>query len=105
MNSVCGLETNAVKYGVPLTDASHCKNGKCRATVSGVLPKKRYMFNVVSESMRDFNSTYSGIIVASDWKDTTKLFGDSADTVVGLVGGVCGTIFGVVVMGYLWIVK
>lgn len=104
MNSVCGLESNAVKYGVPLTDAN-CLNGRCSAVVSGVLPKKRYMFNVVSESMRDFNSTYSGIIVASDWKDTTKLFGDSADTVVPLVGAVCGTIFGVVLMGYLWIVK
>merc|ERR1711924_23035 len=66
MNSVCGLENNAVKYGVPLTD-SHCRNGRCSATVSGVLPKKRYMFNTVAESMRDFNSTYSGIIVTSDW--------------------------------------
>jgi len=104
MNSVCGLEANAVKYGVPLTNA-HCRSGLCSAVVSGVLPKKQYMFNIVSESMRAFNSTYSGIIVVSDWKDTTKLFGDTADTVVPLVGAVCGTIFGVVVMGYLWIVK
>jgi len=104
MNSVCGLETNAMKYGVPLTD-KHCHNGKCSAVVSGVLPKKRYMFNIVSESMRNFNSTYSGIIVDSDWKETTKLFGESADTVVHLVAAVCGTILGVVIMGYLWIVK
>jgi len=93
-----------MKYGVPLTD-KHCHNGKCSAVVSGVLPKKRYMFNIVSESMRNFNSTYSGIIVDSDWKETTKLFGESADTVVHLVAAVCGTILGVVIMGYLWIVK
>jgi hypothetical protein len=104
MNSVCGLENNAVKYDVPLTSA-RCSSGRCSAVVSGVLPKRRYMFNVVSESMRNFNSSYAGIIVSSDWKETAKLFGESADTVVPLVGGICGTIFGVVVMGYLWIVK
>lgn len=104
MNSVCGLETNAVKYGVPLTNAN-CRGSLCSAVVSGVLPKKRYMLNIVAESMRGFNSSYSGIILQSDWTDTTKLFGDSADTVVPLVGAVCGTIFGIVVMGYLWIVK
>lgn len=104
MNSVCGLEANAVKYGVPLTDA-HCLGTSCSAVVSGLTPKKRYMFNIVSESLRDFNSTYSGIIVTSDWKDTTHLLGDGKDTVVPLIGAVCGTIFGVVVMGYLWIVK
>lgn len=104
MNSVCGLEQNAVKYGNPLTNA-HCHNGACRATITGILPKKKYMLNIVAESMRSFNSSYSGIIVSSDWKDTTKLFGDSADTVIAIVGSVCGTVFGVVIMGYLWFVK
>lgn len=104
MNSVCGLENNAVKYGNPLTNVQ-CLHGACSAIVHGVLPKKKYMFNVVAESMRGFNSSYSGIVVSSDWKDTTKLFGDNADTVIAIVGSVCGTVFGVVIMGYLWFVK
>jgi len=101
MNSACGLERNAVHYGIPLTSAA-CSGGVCRAKISGVVPRKRYMFNIVSESHRGFNASYSGVIVAADWMDTTQVF---SDKVVGLLGATCGTVFGVVLMGYLWIVK
>mmetsp|Transcript_92318 Transcript_92318/g.214516 ORF Transcript_92318/g.214516 Transcript_92318/m.214516 type:complete len:371 (+) Transcript_92318:38-1150(+) len=101
MNSACGLERNAVRYGSPLTDAV-CNGGTCRATVTGVVPKRRYMLNIVSESHRGFNSTYAGVIVSADWVEATQLL---SDNVVGLLGAICGTIFGVVVIGYLWIVK
>lgn len=104
MNTVCGLEANAVKYGVPLSDAN-CVNGVCKATISGIVPKKRYMFNIVAESMRTFNASYAGIIVHTDWVEVNKLGDNSADTVTALVGAICGTVFGVVVIGYLWIVK
>lgn len=102
MNSACGLDRNAVRYGNPLTTAACDMEGVCRATISGVVPRRRYMFNVVSESYRGFNSTYSGIVVSADWTETAQLLTDS---VVGLIGAVCGTVFGVVVIGYLWIVK
>mmetsp|Transcript_148 Transcript_148/g.553 ORF Transcript_148/g.553 Transcript_148/m.553 type:complete len:377 (-) Transcript_148:183-1313(-) len=101
MNSACGLERNAVHYGTSLTSAV-CSEGICRATISGVVPRKRYMFNIVSESNRGFNSTYSGIIVSAEWTETTQLFSDS---VVALLGAISGTVFGVIVIGYLWIVK
>lgn len=101
MNSVCGLERNAVRYGVPL-NATHCRGGACTATIAGIVPGRRYMFNIVSESRRGFNASYSGIIVSPDWEETTQLLPDS---VVALIGAICGTVFGVVVVGYLWIGK
>lgn len=101
MNSVCGLERNAVQYGVPMQKAS-CINGLCNATVSGVVPRKRYMFNVVAESNRDYNSTYSGIIVTTNWEETNKLF---SEQVLEIIGAIMGTLFGVVIIGYLWIAK
>jgi len=104
MNTVCGLEHNAVNYGVPLTNGN-CLHGVCKTTISGIVPKKRYMFNIVADSERNFNSSYAGIIVHTDWVETNKLGGESSDTVTGLVGAICGTVFGVVIIGYLWIVK
>jgi len=101
MNTVCGLERNAVKYGKPLTSAN-CRNGVCNTTVTGIVPRRRYMLNIVSESQRGLNSTYAGIIVSTDWEEATQVLSDS---VIGLVGAICGSVFGVVVMGYLWIVK
>lgn len=101
MNAVCGLEKNAVRYGAPLTSSS-CQNGVCSATIVGIVPRRRYMLNIISDSYRGYNSTYSGIIVTTDWTETTQVWGDS---VLSLIGAICGTVFGVVVIGYLWIVK
>merc|ERR1719215_637565 len=101
MNSVCGLERNAVRYGAPLS-SSACHNGVCSATITGIVPRRRYMLNIMSDSHRAFNSTYSGIIVSTDWTESNQVWGDS---VIGLIGAICGTVFGVVVIGYLWIVK
>jgi len=101
MNSACGLERNAVKYGMPLTSAN-CHNGLCAATISGIVPKRRYMLNIIAESHRRFNSSYSGIIVSSDWTETSQVLTDST---IALIGSICGTVFGVAVIGYLWIVK
>jgi len=101
MNSVCGLEINAVRYGSPLT-ASGCRQGTCKVVISGMVPRRRYMFNIVAESQRQFNASYSGIIVSTDWTQTSQLWSDKT---TGLIGAICGTIFGVIVIGYLWIVK
>jgi len=101
MNSVCGLERNAVKYGRPL-DSAACSGGHCKVVLSGIVPRRRYMFNIVSESYRGFQAAYSGVVVTADWMETSKLVSDG---VMGLIGAICGTVFGVVVIGYLWIVK
>merc|ERR1719343_142579 len=68
MNSVCGLARNAVRYGHPLSEGS-CNDGVCKVTISGMIPKKRYMLNIVAESHRLHKSSYSGIIVSTDWTD------------------------------------
>uniref|UniRef100_A0A7S3M4M2 Uncharacterized protein n=1 Tax=Spumella elongata TaxID=89044 RepID=A0A7S3M4M2_9STRA len=104
MNSVCGLERNAVKYGNAISPAS-CQDGICKAMIAGIVPKRRYMLNIIAESYRGFNSTYSGIVVSSDWSESRHAFSDWSETTTSLVGGICGTIFGVLVIGYLWIVK
>jgi hypothetical protein len=101
MNTVCGLERNAVQYGSALTSAA-CQDGTCTVHIQGIIPAKRYMMNIVAESARSLNSSYSGIIFSTVWEETTQAVSDS---VVALVGSVLGTIFGVVVIGYLWIVK
>eukprot|EP00927_Polykrikos_kofoidii_P074432 TRINITY_DN70427_c0_g1_i1.p1 TRINITY_DN70427_c0_g1~~TRINITY_DN70427_c0_g1_i1.p1 ORF type:complete len:404 (+),score=32.89 TRINITY_DN70427_c0_g1_i1:157-1368(+) len=101
MNSVCGLERNAVEYGLPLSDAN-CTAGFCSATVSGIIPKRRYLFNVVAVSHRRFSASYSGIIVLTDWEEETQLI---SDKVMSFLGAICGTVFGVVIIGYLWIAK
>jgi hypothetical protein len=101
MNSACGLDRNAVLYGEPLTSSS-CTHGRCTAIISDVTPGKRYVFNVISESHRNLNSTYAGIVTSIDWSEQTELV---SDNVTGLLGAILGTAFGVVVIGYLWIVK
>lgn len=104
MNSVCGLNRNAVRYGSPISPTS-CHNGLCRAIISGILPSRRYMLNVIAESYRSFNSSYSGVIVSLDWSRTRHAFSDWSDTTTSLVGAIVGTVFGVLGIGYMWIVK
>merc|ERR1712151_12464 len=89
MNSVCGLEQNAVPYGLPLSDLS-CVDGRCSTTISGIIPRRRYLFNVIASSLRKHNASYSGIIVDTDWEETTQLL---SDRVTRLVAAVCGTVF------------
>jgi len=101
MNTFCGLEKHAVRYGTPLS-SENCRNGVCNATITGVVPRKRYMFNVVSESARGFHSSYSGTLVTTEWVEDGQVL---SDRLTALIAATCGTIFGVVLIGYLWIVK
>merc|ERR1719343_1508652 len=101
MNSACGLERNAVRYGLPIGPAS-CQQGICSAVVSGVVPQRRYMLNIVAESHRGLNASYSGIVVSSAWAETRP---EWAERTTSFVGAICGTAFGVLVIGYLWIAK
>eukprot|EP00929_Paragymnodinium_shiwhaense_P075000 TRINITY_DN38355_c0_g1_i1.p1 TRINITY_DN38355_c0_g1~~TRINITY_DN38355_c0_g1_i1.p1 ORF type:complete len:360 (-),score=50.20 TRINITY_DN38355_c0_g1_i1:294-1373(-) len=101
MNTVCGLERNAVRYRLPLTDAN-CKDGVCTTVVSGIVPRRRYIFNIIAESWRAHTASYAGIVVRTDWAEADHLLSDS---VIQLVGAICGTVFGVVVIGHLWLMK
>mmetsp|Transcript_72529 Transcript_72529/g.172954 ORF Transcript_72529/g.172954 Transcript_72529/m.172954 type:complete len:371 (+) Transcript_72529:116-1228(+) len=101
MNTVCGLERNAVQYGVSLT-SSACAAGVCSVVISGLVPTKRYMLNIVAESARGYRVAYAGIVMITDWESTEQLWDDQ---VLSIIGGIFGTIFGIVIIGYLWIVK
>jgi len=101
MNSVCGLEQNAVPYGLPLSDLN-CVDGRCTNKITGIIPRRRYLFNIIATSYRNHSASYSGIIVDTDWDETTQLL---TDRVTSLVAAICGTVFGIVIIGYLWIVK
>lgn len=101
MNTVCGLEGNAVQYGTSL-GSSVCLDGVCRAAVRGVVPGKRYMMNIVAESARGFNASYSGLIFTTSWEESRQAV---PDTVIALVASILGTVFGVLVISYLWIMK
>merc|ERR1711972_26704 len=101
MNSVCGLERNAVRYGIPL-DGTSCQNGVCSVVIAGIVPNQQYMFNVVADSMRSYNASYGGVIVTGEWHETATAV---PDRVLKLLSAVCGTVMGVVFIGYLWIVK
>lgn len=104
MNSACGLERNAVKYGSPISPAS-CAEGVCRAIISGILPHRRYMLNIMAESNRQFVASYSGIIVSAEWSDSRHVFSEWSETTTSLMGAIVGSIFGVLGIGYMWIVK
>ncbi len=60
------------------------------------------MFNVVAESWRGILTAYSGILMKTDWNVVTKA---ASDRTLKIVGIICGTVIGIVVIGYLWLLK
>lgn len=104
MNTVCGLKNNTdepVTKGDPIS-ASRCHNGRCNATIDGVLVGKRYVFNVVAQSARNYNMSYAGLILKTDWTVVRKA---AEDFTLGAVAAVCGSVLGLVVMCYLWMIN
>jgi len=102
MNTVCGLDKNSLRYGDPLDAASVCEGETCSLTISNIIPGRRYAFNVVAESAQGLDSAYAGIITSAGWKEATKLASDKA---IGLLAAITSTVLGVVLIGYIWIVK
>merc|ERR1719265_109571 len=87
MNTVCGLKNNTDRaFGEPIA-ADKCHDGKCNATIDGIITGKRYVFNVVAESQRGFNMTYAGLILQTDWQVIRKAAADQTLRVVGAIAG------------------
>jgi len=87
MNTVCGLKNNTDRaFGEPI-EAERCSDGKCNATIDGVITGKRYVFNVVAESQRGFNMTYAGLILQTDWQVIRKAASEQTLKVVGAIAG------------------
>jgi hypothetical protein len=96
LNTACGLKNNTDRYYERMRQGI-CKNGKCNATIQGVLPNKRYAFNVVVESERGLVMAYSGIILSTDWKQVKQL---TSDSTLKAIGAVAGSVLGAVFLVY-----
>ena len=101
MNTVCGLKNNTDKEYDRLP-ASMCRNGKCNHTIEGLISEKRYIFNVVAESDAGFFMAYAGLIMRTDWQIVTQA---ASDKTLKVVGAVSGSVLGMVIIGYLWMIK
>eukprot|EP00434_Breviolum_minutum_P008430 symbB.v1.2.007441.t1/scaffold445.1/size204899/4 len=101
MNTVCGLQNNTDRQ-YTIIPASQCSNGKCNATIDGVITDKRYVFNVVAESYRGHKMAYSGLIMRTDWEVIRQA---ANDRTLRVVGAVSGSVLGMVIIIYFLMLK
>jgi hypothetical protein len=102
MNTVCGLRNNTDRYYQRFSPESICVDGKCNATVDGVITDRQYVFNVVAQSELNQFMAYSGIIVKTDWEVVRKAASDQTLKVVGVVSG---SVLAMVVIIYVMMLK
>eukprot|EP00931_Biecheleriopsis_adriatica_P006782 TRINITY_DN108137_c0_g1_i1.p1 TRINITY_DN108137_c0_g1~~TRINITY_DN108137_c0_g1_i1.p1 ORF type:complete len:341 (-),score=68.48 TRINITY_DN108137_c0_g1_i1:41-1063(-) len=101
MNTVCGLQNNTDRQH-SIIAATECSNGKCNATIDGVITDKRYVFNVVAESFRGHRMAYAGLIMRTDWEVIRQA---ASDNTLKVVGAVSGSVLGMVVIIYFLMLK
>jgi len=102
MNTVCGLKNNTDRPFGDAVPASRCHDGRCNATIDGVIVGKRYVFNIVAQSQRIFNMSYAGLILQTDWQVIRKA---ASDQTLQVVGAVTGSVLGMAVMLYVWMIN
>lgn len=101
MNTVCGLQNNThVHYDVLTPD--RCQNGICNATIEGVITEKRYVFNVVVESVHGYRMAYAGLIMRTDWEVVRQA---TSDKNLKVIGAVSGSVLGMVIIIYFLMLK
>ncbi len=66
------------------------------------MTEKRYVFNVIVESQRGFALAYSGLIMETNWQVKSKA---ASEQTIHVVGALCGTALGLVIVSYVWLVK
>lgn len=108
MNTVCGLSNNtdqpfAIADANSICSGGDAENGMiCKLNVSGIMTNRRYLFNVVAESNAGFMSAYSGLLMATSWQAYTLA---TSDTVLNVMAAVTGSVMGIVVIAYVWLVR
>lgn len=107
MNTVCGLKNNTnspvdVGNGQHSIPALSCASGMCNATIGGVITGKRYIFNVIAESERGYNSSYAGLILETDWQVMRRA---ASEKTISVVGAVTGSVLGMVILIYVWMIN
>eukprot|EP00435_Cladocopium_sp_Y103_P029084 s257_g7.t1 len=101
MNTVCGLQNNTDRQ-YSIIPADQCSNGKCNATIDGVITDKRYVFNIVAESYRGHRMAYAGLIMRTDWEVIRQA---ANDRTLRVVGAVSGSVLGMVIIIYFLMLK
>lgn len=102
MNTVCGLRNNTdTHFGKPI-EADQCLDGTCKAEIKGVIVGKRYMLNVVAESLGGYQMAYAGLLLRTDWFVRRKA---ASEKTLQVVGAVTGSVFGMVIICYIWMVN
>jgi hypothetical protein len=101
LNTVCGLTNNADRPYTYVTP-DLCGSDVCTASIRGVMTDKKYAFNVIVESERGFTMAYGGLIIQTNWKVVTQYGSDQA---LKVVGAVSGSVLGIVIIGYIWLLK
>ena len=106
LNTVCGLEntTDSAYILIKPQTCAQVDEGLplCSANITGVLTRKKYAFNVVAESERGVKRAYSGLVLETNWDTFTSA---SSENTVTIVGALIGTFVGLLVMGYIWLLK
>jgi len=102
MNTVCGLHNNTDRPASTPIPATRCHEGRCNATVDGVVTGKRYIFNVIAESYRGYNMSYAGLILQTEYKVERMA---TSEKTLQVVGAITGSILGMVIVIYVWMVN
>jgi len=103
MNTVCGLHNNTDRPASTPIPASRCTaEGRCHATIDGVVTGKRYIFNVIAESNRGYNMSYAGLILQTEHKVDRMA---TSEKTLQVVGAITGSILGMVIVIYIWMVN
>jgi hypothetical protein len=102
MNTVCGLKNNTDRPQQDPVPQSRCPDGRCNATIDGVIPGKFYVFNVVVESLRGFNMSYAGLILSADYNVVRRQL---PEQVYQLLTVIFSCVLGLVLFLYLMMIK
>jgi hypothetical protein len=100
LNTACGITLNTGREYATITP-DQCDE-VCQASITGVMTDKRYAFNVIVESMRGFKVAYGGLIIQTNWKVVTQAANDQA---LKVICAVAGSVLGIVIIGYVWLLK
>jgi len=102
MNTACGLTNNTDRPASTPIPASRCHAGRCNATIDGVITGKRYIFNIVAESLRGYNMTYAGLILQTEWTVTHRA---ASQKTLQVIGAITGAVLGMVIIIYIWMIN
>jgi len=102
MNTYCGLERNTDEEVYIVNPEQKCKDGYCNITIDWVMPERRYVFNVVAVSRRNFKAAYAGLIMRTQYDVVRQAASNNTLKAIGIVAG--GSL-GMVIVIYFMMLK